>query len=310
MLLKTSFALLLIASVFTQADPSAVPLMGVPSTAMPTPMAANQFAPAGQIAPASPNMPTNSANPSSPADQGISDSDKAKYALLSADKQNLTEADLSSIFQKDLTTLGSNSSGDAGIDSDCSDKLNSALKATASDPNALAFIFTQATQGSLCKMLGQNQGDVDAAMKGFKDTEGFTPVANNNAPAAPIAANNTPAAINNNSAPAAVQITPPTIPASDASNNPTTNTGNSVNTSNNTDPKVAADQSAKQAQQMQQAQDAINNLFAQVGTRMNTNQAMPNISFGAPDATSNPGMAAIAPNADLGAGLARVPATA
>ena len=222
--------------------------------------------------------------------------DQSKLALMSSTKQNLSNDDLSAIFTQDLNALSNSGSL---IDSTCSAKLDAALKAAASDPNALSFIFTQATEGKLCNMLSQNQSDVNAAMSNFKPTENFSPVSNTKAPTSAPVTTPTPASVSIpvTSAPSATVSAPATTT--------TTNGANNVQTGNNVDPKVVAAQKAKQDEQMKAAQDAINNLFSQVNTKMAVNSAMPNINFGAaPTAT-----AGVNVGADLGAGLARVPAT-
>lgn len=234
--------------------------------------------------------------------------DQSKLALLSSTKQNLTNDDLSAMFTQDLSAL---SSAGSLIDDACSSKLDAALKAAASDPNALSFIFTQATEGKLCVMLSQKPADVDAAMSNFKDTESFAPVSNSNAKAAPAsipapATAKLPNIATPTTAPtttAAPTIAPITTTAPAATTK--SNNTNEVKTANNVDPKVVAAQKAKQDEQMKAAQDAINNLFSQVNTKMNMNSAMPNINFGAaPTTTASANM-----GSDLGAGLARVPAT-
>lgn len=257
---RATLALLLVASAFADYTPVAVaPAAGAPAPAAPA-------------------------------------KDDSKFALLNAQKETLTDDDLSTIFQQDLSALGSSSTV---IDGACGAKLDLALKGAASDPNALSFIFTQATEGRLCVMLNQNQNDIDAAMKSFKDTEGFTPVSNNNGPKAP--APSAPKAvapvIPNMSAPA---TNAPKVPAPAA----TPASGSAVNTGNNADPAVVAAQKAKQDEQMKAAQAAISNLFSQVNNKIGTSAQMPNINFNA--AANGSGNSA---NADLGAGLARVAAT-
>ena len=233
-------------------------------------------------APVKPAPPTNAA----PAANDAKPVEKSKFALLNIEKESLNEEDFGTIFQQDLSTL---SNADVKIDNDCSNKLDLALRGAAADPNALAFIFTQATEGRLCAILSQKPAEVEAAMKNFKDTEGFTPVTNKNGAKAPVVPA-TPAATN--AAPAAVNTT-------------NTNNGQTVNSGNNVDPKVVAAQKAKQDEQMKAAQDAINNLFAQVGNKMNTNAQIPAMNFGGAFGGNNG-----AAQADLGAGLARVPVNA
>lgn len=380
-LLKTSFTLLLLTSVFTQATPTPAAPAQTPLLTMPRPVQppANLAAMPIQTPPASKPVPT--IQPIAVPSANQTPEEKSKFALLNTQKDSLNEDDLSSIFQQDLNSLITN---DSGIDSQCGAKLDAALKAAAADPNALAFIFTQATEGHLCAMLNQNQSDIDSALKNFKDTEGFTPVANNNGNKSPVsnapvssapvsntpvsnapvanatnnaapnnAANNTSININANNNISVNNLTTKTPVANntanvnattnnttttntaaanntttnatnvaavnntvanttnttDASKTTTNNNGNAVNTGNNADPKVVAAQKAAQEEQMKAAQAAINNLFSQVGTRMNMNSSMPNINFGAPSSSSPPSFVGNAANKDLGAGLARVAIT-
>lgn len=279
---KAVFALLLLTSVLSVDAPVAAPV-------------ATKQAP-----------PTNA-----PPAQNAAPVEKSKFALLNTQKENLNEDDLSNIFQQDMAAL---SSADVQIDSDCGTKLDLALKGAATDANALAFIFTQATEGRLCAMLSQKPAEMEAAMKNFKDTEGFTPVTNKNdakAPArTPVAADATKVAPPVAAADATV-ATKAAVPSTTNSNN-----GQTVNTGNNVDPKIVAAQKAKQDEQMQAAKNAINNLFAQVGNKMNTNAQIPSMDFGNPFGGNNganradlgnPFSGSGAAKADLGAGLARTP---
>lgn len=271
--LKPIFALLLLTCVFAENVVPVIPAATTKTDANAAVAATTPVKPADAA-------PATTATPSTPATSPAPDAtakpaEKASaLALLNSQKENLTDADFGDMFQQDITSLGGASTL---MDDTCAVKLDSALKSAAADSNALSFIFTQATEGRLCSMLGQNQADIDTAMKSFKDSENFTPVTNNGAKGAPA-----PAANNNNNV----------------------NSGDVANANKNVDAATVAAQQAAQADQMKAAQNAINSLFAQADNKISKNASMPNIAFGGPSTAVNADA-----KVNTGAGLARVAVT-